>query len=394
MNQEKQAIGDEQALQNFLLDIKCLDELLPWTEKFNMFDVLKISRTEIRHSNMLGWLLDANENHGLGDDFLKGILQRIVENDEMGRYDIFKVLLLDFYSFRVLREWKNIDILLISDEEKIVIAIENKVSSHEHSNQLNRYREILEKDYSGYNRILIYLTPDGEEPSDMVNWDILTYRDVVEVLEEVHSVKKVHPDVDLMIRNYIDVIRRDIVEDEKLIEICNKIYNKHKKALDLIFDKRTDGRMQIADVICSTLKKLCEEGKIIYEDGFGCSFRTADIDKILPLIEDCKSSWGTDSIYSYWFEIRDGKFSGIFELGGLNVPDKSLKVMEGIANILKPKDKKKENFKYKRVYRTKWFDANDVEDIDDEVEEMVRNSVSEILKMQDELLEKMSCNDN
>lgn len=223
MNQEKQAIGDEQALQNFLLDIKCLDELLPWTEKFNMFDVLKISRTEIRHSNMLGWLLDANENHGLGDDFLKGILQRIVENDEMGRYDIFKVLLLDFYSFRVLREWKNIDILLISDEEKIVIAIENKVSSHEHSNQLNRYREILEKDYSGYNRILIYLTPDGEEPSDTVNWDILTYRDVVEVLEEVHSVTKVHPDVDLMIRNYIDVIRRDIVEDEKLIEICNTL---------------------------------------------------------------------------------------------------------------------------------------------------------------------------
>lgn len=390
MNQEKQVISDEQALQNFLLDIKCLDELLPWTEKFNMFDVLKISRTEIRHSNMIGWLLDANENHGLGDDFLKGILQRIVEYDDTGRYDIFKVLLLDFYSFRVFREWKNIDILMISDEEKIVIAIENKVSSNEHSNQLNRYREILEKDYSGYNRILIYLTPDGEEPSDTVNWDILTYRDVVEVLEEVHSVKKVHPDVDLMIRNYIDVIRRDIVEDEKLIEICNKIYNKHKKALDLIFDKRTDGRMQIADVICSTLKKLCEEGKIIYEDSFGCSFRTADMDKMLPLIEGGKSSWGTDSIYSYWFEIRDGKFSGIFELGGLNVPDKSLEVMEGIANILKPNDKKKENFKYKRVYRTKWFDANDVEDIDDEVEEMVRNAVSEILKMQDELLEKMS----
>ena len=64
--------------------------------------------------------------------------------------------------------------------------------------------------------------------------------------------------------------------------------------------------------------------------------------------------------------------------------------MEGIANILKPNDKKKENFKYKRVYRTKWFDANDVEDIDDEVEEMVRNAVSEILKMKDELLEKMS----
>jgi hypothetical protein len=84
---------DEQALQNFLLDIQCLDELLPWTGKFNLFDVLKISRTEIRHSNVLGWLLDPNENHGFGDAFLKGMFQRIVENDTEGKYDIFGVLL-------------------------------------------------------------------------------------------------------------------------------------------------------------------------------------------------------------------------------------------------------------------------------------------------------------
>ena len=31
----------EEALQNFLLDIECLDELLPWTGTFNLFDVLK-----------------------------------------------------------------------------------------------------------------------------------------------------------------------------------------------------------------------------------------------------------------------------------------------------------------------------------------------------------------
>ena len=60
-------LTDEEALQNFLLDIQCLDELLPWTGKFNLFDVLKVSRKEIRHSNMLGWLMDPNENHGFGD---------------------------------------------------------------------------------------------------------------------------------------------------------------------------------------------------------------------------------------------------------------------------------------------------------------------------------------
>ena len=49
---------DEEALREFLADIECLDALSPWTERFNIFDILKISRTEIRHSNMLAWLLD------------------------------------------------------------------------------------------------------------------------------------------------------------------------------------------------------------------------------------------------------------------------------------------------------------------------------------------------
>lgn len=195
---------NEEALQNFLLDIGCLDELLPWTGKFNLFDVLKISRTEIRHSNMLGWILNPNENHGLGDLFLKGILQRLVENDMDGRYDVFNVLLMDLYSFSVLREWKNIDILLSSSDEKTVIAIENKVGSREHSNQLNRYRDILEKEYEGYTRIYIFLTPDGESPSDVENWDVLTYSDVVETLESISSRIEMLPDVDLMIKNYID----------------------------------------------------------------------------------------------------------------------------------------------------------------------------------------------
>ena len=64
-------LSNEEALQDFLLDIECLNELQPWTGHFNLFDVLKISRTEIRHSNMLGWLLNPNENHGMGDAFLR-----------------------------------------------------------------------------------------------------------------------------------------------------------------------------------------------------------------------------------------------------------------------------------------------------------------------------------
>lgn len=383
-------LTNEEALQNFLLDIGCLDELLPWTGKFNLFDVLKITRAEIRHSNMLGWLLNPNENHGLGDAFLRGILQRLVENDSDGRYDVFSVLLMDLYSFSVMREWKNIDILLTSSDEKTVIAIENKVGSHEHSNQLNRYREILEQEYPEYSRLCVFLTPDGETPSDVENWDILSYNDVVEVLEEVNARIKILPDVDLMIKNYIDIVRRDIVEDQQLIDICNKIYNKHKKALDLIFENRKDGKTQVSDAIRDTLCSLADEGKIIYDDSWGYNFRTESMDNYLPLLDEPISSWGSTNIYSYWFNMRGDRFYGIFELAGRNVPQDSMDKMQAITDILKPNDKRKSDFTYKRIFTTKWYDVSDEEDINRIVEEAVKSAVGDILEMEKKVFSQLN----
>lgn len=384
---ENNTISDEQALQDFLLDIECLDKLLPWTGKFNLFDVLKVSRNEIRHSNVLGWLLDPNENHGMGDAFLKGVLQRMAENDSDGRYDVFKVLRSDMYSFSVYREWKNIDILLVSSEEKLVIAIENKVGAHEHSNQLNRYREILENDYAGYKRLYVYLTPDGEEPSDVSNWDVLTYTDVVEVIENIYNRMELQPDISLMIRNYIEIIRRDIVEEQQLIDICNKIYNKHRKALDLIYANRTDGRTQMADAIVSALEKLNDDGIIIHGQDWGnMVFRTSEMDEVLPLLENPDSSWRTLNVYSYWFNFRESSFCAVFELGGWNVPEQEMQMMNRIIDELKPNDNKRDNFRYKRVFRTKWYELNEADDIEAEAYKAVSEAVSEIKAMEGKLI--------
>ena len=299
---------------------------------------------------------------------------------------------MDFYTFSVMREWKNTDILLTSTEEKTVVAIENKVGSHEHSNQLNRYRNILEKEYPDYNRMLVFLTPDGEKPSDVENWDVLTYSDVIDVLESATLQIKVLPDVDLMIKNYIDVVRRDIVEDQQLIDICNKIYNKHKKALDLIFENRIDGKAQLSDANNDTLCRLSEEGLIIYDESWGYFFMTEAMDKYLPLLDEPISSWGSNNIYSYWFNVRDDRFCGIFELAGNNVPEESMKKMQAITDILKPNDKRKSNFTYKRIYTTKWYDVSDDEDIKGVVDKAVRSAVEDILDMEKKALSEINKN--
>ncbi|MEG0157094.1 MAG: hypothetical protein RR661_05540 [Anaerovoracaceae bacterium] len=41
---------EEQALKDFLLDIDCLEQLEDWTDEFNLFEVLRITNMEIRHS--------------------------------------------------------------------------------------------------------------------------------------------------------------------------------------------------------------------------------------------------------------------------------------------------------------------------------------------------------
>lgn len=297
---------DEEALREFLADIECLDALSPWIERFNIFDILKISRTEIRHINMLSWLLDPNENHGLGDKFLKNMFLKILKENEDKEYDSFKLLLMDLYSFRVFREREHIDILLVSDKEKYVIAIENKIGSSEHNHQLERYHDYLKEEYENYKKILVFLTPDGDKPSDN-EWGILSYENILDTLDKVYNNCKLQPDADLLLKNYIEVVRRDIVEDQ-LLEVCNDIYNRHAKALDLIFKFKSSERSNVTKWISETLESLSNSNKeVVYNNkgkGFSIKFRLKTIDDILM------GAFPHDNIteiYFFAFKFKRGK---------------------------------------------------------------------------------------
>jgi len=95
---------------------------------------------------------------------------------------LFSPIVLDGGELRgveVRREWKNIDLLITCDDPSFVIAIENKVGSGEHSNQLNRYREIVNEapGLAKYERRqFVFLTPEGESPSDET-WTEYSYAD-------------------------------------------------------------------------------------------------------------------------------------------------------------------------------------------------------------------------
>lgn len=383
-------ISDEKelALTNFLLDIDCLQELSKWSDKFNIFDVLKSSRNEIRHSNMLAWLLDANENHGIGDNYIRHFFQYLVQESEI-KEDVFKFMLLDFYSFSIYREWKNIDIMLLSEDEKVVVVIENKIGSHEHDNQLERYEKIIQDEYPNYKKIFIYLTPDGEEPSSS-NWVVFTYETALDILIKICNSVDLLPDVKLLIDNYINTIRRDIVEDKELVEICNKIYNKHKKALDLIYEYRLD-KGQLSETIKTVLQEYAKKGKIIFENIKGVNtyirFYTPNMNKFLPDLLQNNGSWNDKHVYAYEFAVRKDSMRLGFVLALKNVPEATKQNMQKVIQITKPgntKDTKKYRTIKSQVYR-----IEDNEEGFSEMKDTIDKAIKDILKWEDSLLKKI-----
>lgn len=66
------------SLDGFLVENQELEILNARLSAFNMFEVLKVDRAEIRHSNVLGWLMTPNGSHGLGPVFLRRFLSRLL----------------------------------------------------------------------------------------------------------------------------------------------------------------------------------------------------------------------------------------------------------------------------------------------------------------------------
>ena len=166
-------------LNALISDIDCLEPLYKWTNEVNIFNILKLNRIEIRHSNMLSWLISPNETHGLGDKFLKKLLIYATNGTNMAimrGLTPIDIDLMELSNVVIYREKDNIDVLLISEQNKLILAIENKIGTGEHSNQLNRYRELLQLKYGNeYRFVLVYLTPEGLEPSDPENWISMSY---------------------------------------------------------------------------------------------------------------------------------------------------------------------------------------------------------------------------
>jgi len=243
-------------LERFVLDNEDLARLEELTSQFNIFEAVGMVWQEIRHSHFLAWLLNPAQSHGLGDSFLKALLMKTSTKactDKM--ISPVDVDLWDLTGTEVRREWKNIDLTLVDQSRKFVCVIENKVHSGEHDDQLGRYWCGVERAFPSWRRHYVFLNVTGDPPSDP-HYVGATYDEVCQVIERLLKMRAsaTGDDVAMALSHYATMIRRRVMPDEEIQELCRKIYRKHQAALDLIYENRPDRQGQIADALLNMIR--------------------------------------------------------------------------------------------------------------------------------------------
>lgn len=259
-----------QQLEKLLLS-EDLEELNNATANFNIFNALKLQNNEIRHSNFLAWIMSPFETHGLGDYFLKEFLKSAIKdyslNENIG-ISLKDIVFLNLDDTEIKREYKNIDLLLISPQNKFVCIIENKIWTGEHDCQLERYAEIVNSEFKDYKKLYIYLSPTNECNSELLNrcyqgsnntvyYIPMNYLQVHDVINKTlkFKAKSMNEDVKIFIEHYNSMLERNIMgqTSEGVIALCRKIYRENKAAIDLIVENN-DFKAELYEVLLDVLR--------------------------------------------------------------------------------------------------------------------------------------------
>ena len=276
-----------------LLNDSNFEDLERELQKPNIFSILGINRKELKHSNILVWLLDPNESHGFGNRFLIRVLRDLATIEKNDALNIIKINKLNFSNVEVKREVSysnnekgSIDILIDfrDKDDKLVICIENKIDTTDSEGQLEKYQNFIDKDekFCNYNKVFVYLTPYGKEPVNfkgMKKWYNYSYEKIINHLENIREVT-INTTIKTYISDYLSTLKKIIMStDDAASKLAQEIYKQHKDIIDFISDYRDtntvnqqeweDGWLiKIANKLLLDIQDIDKENEKYYELGF------------------------------------------------------------------------------------------------------------------------------
>ena len=221
------------------------------------------------------------ESHKLGDYFLKEFFKSAIKEYSLNTdisLSLKDIAFLKFDDAEIRREYKNIDLLIVSPQNKFVCIVENKIWTGEHDCQLERYAGIVDTEFKDYQKLYIYLAPYNDCESELLErnnkeskiyYIPMNYEQVHNIINKVLRFKSdtISQDVRIFIEHYNNMIERNIMgqTDKQIVELCRKIYRENKVAIDLI-NENNDFKTELFEILLEKLHERNDVDVISNED--------------------------------------------------------------------------------------------------------------------------------
>ena len=344
------------------MEVKAIHDKYRLTgENFNIFNILNIETSEIRHSAFLAELLNAQGSHGQGSKYLDLFLEQVgVVDFDLKTSETFVEHYIGEIDYKN-KEGGYIDIL-IQDNEKSCIAIENKINARDQRYQLKRYHNFIMKQNDKSK--LFYLNLFGDKPSkdsagDLIEdsgYHIITYQShILRWLEQCLEISENLPIIKDTIRQYIDVIIK-LTNKMELVKLITKSSENMEIAYRVVecFD---DAKQKILhnfwQTFCSTLAdnvKSVRQGK--NDDLIEKYYKSVKKDELIHLFVDIPDIHINDYQLCWGAEIEWNFYTGFCLCNKEGKPVKDKNGVNEIVTLLK--DQKYETDDLENSYWLGW----------------------------------------
>lgn len=328
-------------ISSLLKDLALAEVKLGIKNSLNIFEAAGLARQETKHSRMLAFLLDPSKAHCLDAEVFKGLVLKnfdsIITPPSKNPISPTRLILDGLGDLFIDCEWRNIDVIAFSKTLNLIVVIENKIDTKESDrngvSQLQRYADIIEDDpiFSRYSKLFLYLTIEGDEPSDK-RWTSITHEDIFDFVDTPFQAAMltggITSEAIFFVKNYTDFLRRKIVSNPRLEEECRLIYQRHKELLDTIIDivGSRGGVSEYADLFAEKTNSVVlanRSGKLAY--------LPTNLFHALPDGTLDKPWWGQQKPLIFWFYINEKqRLKLILQVGPMKDKDVRKKLVDKI----------------------------------------------------------------
>ncbi len=284
--------------------------------EFNLFKALKADQKELRHSDMIAWLLNPSESHGLNTSFLAGFLKLVMVKSKQA------ALVSEAPSkaeISVHREYQDIDILVICEAEKWLVAIENKWGSKESKDQLSTYLAFLAAQFPDFKRCHVFLTHDGSRPFDSDSPYVpISYADLVPLIQAAQKkvggkMGSVGDQITLFADQYFQLVTLQLKSVDKakvqlpdeLANICQALHRQNPQEISGLLGSVLRWQRDVVRHTENLLYRLADQafGKKTFKNTYEVwqRFVPPDFDDILPLRNSSADDMLQNKLVQYTF---------------------------------------------------------------------------------------------